>query len=101
MDLKAPNSKFFGYQPEVIEIPDTDDELITVNVTEYEYSEPEIASGTSKWSKISMATSNNRGVQRELSAMSCESNSTNNSGSVFNTPLSKSSSVCEIGDTFK
>ncbi|CAG8646134.1 6308_t:CDS:2, partial [Cetraspora pellucida] len=49
-----------------------------------------------------MATSNDRGVQRELSALSCESNSTNNSSSVFNTPsLSKSSSVCEIGDTFK
>ncbi|CAG8488615.1 17214_t:CDS:2 [Racocetra fulgida] len=49
-----------------------------------------------------MATSNDRCVQRELSTLSCESNGMNNSGSVFNTSaLSKSSSVCEVDDTFK
>ncbi|CAG8797382.1 9360_t:CDS:2, partial [Racocetra fulgida] len=95
----TPNSKFFN-NPEVVEISDTDDEQTTVDTTEYEYSASEIVSEKSNWDKVSV-TRNNRGVQRELSTLSHESDTTNNSGSVFNTPLSKSSLICELDNTYK
>ncbi|CAG8568722.1 21798_t:CDS:2, partial [Racocetra persica] len=75
--LKTPNSKFFNY-PEVVEISDTDDEQTTADTTKYEYSASEMVSEKSNWDKVS-AIRNNRGVQRELSALSHESDSTNNS----------------------
>ncbi|CAG8819158.1 13061_t:CDS:2, partial [Cetraspora pellucida] len=75
MDFKA--SKVPTYQSKVIELSDdTDDEL------------------TDKSDRIDITTSNSRSVQRQLCTLSYESNTTNNSGSVFNiSSSSKSLSV--------
>ncbi|CAG8600241.1 33030_t:CDS:2, partial [Racocetra persica] len=70
------------------------------NTTEYEYSVFETVSEKSNWDKVS-ATRNNRGIQKELSTLSHESDNTNNSDSVFDIPLSKSSSICELDNTYK
>ncbi|CAG8844139.1 38500_t:CDS:2, partial [Gigaspora margarita] len=68
MDLKATNSKFSStitkYQSEVIELSDTDDELITV---------------ANNSSSSGAVTSDNRGIQRQLSILSCGSNKMDNS----------------------
>ncbi|CAG8826672.1 3109_t:CDS:2, partial [Dentiscutata erythropus] len=78
MDLKA--LKFSKYQSEVIELSDTDDELIAVAATESFVSE--ITSDKSKLDRISIS-SNDESVQRQLGVLSYESDDISESGSVF------------------
>ncbi|CAG8697031.1 6819_t:CDS:2, partial [Gigaspora rosea] len=74
MDLKAPNSKFSltitKNQLEVIELSDTDDELILVS------------------------------IQRQLSVLSCGSIKTDNSSSIFNISSCSNSPSVEAVDSF-
>ncbi|CAG8783837.1 6148_t:CDS:2, partial [Dentiscutata erythropus] len=86
--MEAPNSKFSStitkYQSEVIVLSDTDNELLMANNS----------------STSGVVTSNNRGIQRQLSILSSGSYKTNDSGSIFNASLCSNLPSVEEVDSF-
>ncbi|CAG8623975.1 9396_t:CDS:2, partial [Dentiscutata heterogama] len=85
-----------NYQPEVIVLSDSDNESIAVKKTEPFISE-EVSKNKS--GRISVTRSNNRFIQRQLSILLYESNSTDKSGSVFE--VSSYSKSLVVNDSFE